>query len=146
MDALTNPLAGHQPAGPVRTIFRGITGRCPVDGNRLVSARWTKLPDSCSRCGIKLERKEGQFVGAVGINTILSFGAMLIVMLAGVALTAPDIPVGRLVLATGAAALIAPLLLLPLSKTIWNSIDLLMIPLEPGEAPTLEAELAKKSG
>ena len=60
--------------------------------------------------------------------------------------TAPDIPVGRLVLATGAAALIAPLLLLPLSKTIWNSIDLLMIPLEPGEAPPLEAELAKKSG
>ena len=141
----TDPLTNHTPAGKIRTLIRGATGRCSVDGNLLVSARWTKLPETCSRCGIKLERKEGQFVGAVGINTILSFGVMLIVMLAGIALTAPDIAVGRLVLATGAAALIAPLFLLPLSKTIWNAIDLLMIPLEPGEAPLLENELAKKS-
>lgn len=142
----TNPLVNHSPAGKIRTLVRGATGRCAVDGNLLVSARWTKLPDACDRCGIKLERKEGQFVGAVGINTILSFGVMLGVMLTGVALTAPDIAIGPLVIATGAAALTAPLFLLPLSKTIWNAIDLLMIPLEPGEAPRLESELAKKSG
>jgi uncharacterized protein (DUF983 family) len=139
-----DPLRGHTPAGKFRTLLRGATGHCAVCGNRLVSMRWTTLPETCSNCGIKLERKEGQFVGAVGINTILSFGVMLFVLLGGIALTAPDIAVGPMVATTALAALIAPLILLPISKTIWNAIDLIMIPVEPGEAPGLEAQLAEK--
>jgi hypothetical protein len=87
----------------------------------------------CRRCGFNVERKEGHFVGAVGMNTIVTAAAILITLLGGAGLTAPDIPVVGLILATVGVALAVSLLFFPISKTLWSAIDLMFVDLEPGE-------------
>ncbi len=100
--------------------------------------RYWELPERCPRCEFPFERREGQFVGAVGINTIVSFGLLLIVTAVGSIITWPDIAVGPIIGVSVVVAVVVPLLFLPNSKTLWNAIDLMMDPLAPGEAPGLE--------
>jgi hypothetical protein len=89
--------------------------------------------DRCPRCGLRFNRIEGHWTGDIGINTIVSFGALLLVLLGGFFVTWPDPPGLGLVLAGVATAAIVPLAFLPFSKTIWLAIDLMLRPLEPGE-------------
>ncbi len=102
-------------------------------GKFRITAPWKLDGPRCSRCDFAIERKEGHFIGAVGINTIVTFGAMLIVMVASVALTQPDIPVGRLLIGNAIFVIALSAAFFPISKTLWSAIDLVMIPLEPGE-------------
>jgi len=94
------------------------------------------MADNCPRCGLQFERTEGHYVGAVGINTILSFGVLLISLVTFIAVTYPDIPAGPWVFALLPVLALIPVFFYPTSKTLWTSIDLLMRPLEPGEALT----------
>ena len=87
----------------------------------------------CPRCGFTFEREAGHWAGALGMNTVISFGALLVTVVAGVVATAPDINVVPLVVASCAVAVLAPLVVFPFSRTIWSAIDLAMRPLEPGE-------------
>ncbi len=89
--------------------------------------------DRCPRCGLRFERIEGHWTGALGLNTIVSFGALLIVLLAGFLLTWPDPPALAIGVAAVAVAILLPLLFFPFSKTLWLAGDLLMRPLEAGE-------------
>ncbi len=67
------------------------------------------------------------------MNTIVTFGAILITALVGTALTVPDVPVGKLSVITVAAGLFMSVLFFPISKTLWSAVDVIMIDLEPGE-------------
>ena len=69
----------------------------------------------------------------MGINTILSFGALLVVLVVGLVLTYPDIAVLPLMAGSVATALGAPLLFWPYSRTLWTAIDLMMRPVTPEE-------------
>lgn len=91
------------------------------------------MRERCESCGLATEREEGNFIGAVAINTIVSFGSMALALLIGIIVMAPDIEVGPLLLATCAAAIIVPILFFPFSKTLWNAIDLAMRPATPDE-------------
>jgi hypothetical protein len=82
---------------------------------------------------LRFERIEGHWSGDLGINTIVSFGALLVTLLAGFALTYPDVPGVLLFIAAISVAVAVPLLFFPYSKTLWLAIDLMMRPLEPGE-------------
>lgn len=118
----------------LRTLARGATMACPVCGRRRgLFHRWVKMVDACPRCNLRFERDEGHFVGAVGTNTILSFGLLLIGLIAFFIATAPDIPTGPWVFGAAAAFTLVPVILYPVSKTLWTAIDLVMRPLEPGE-------------
>jgi len=114
-------------------LLRGLTGRCAVCGTTRLTPRWIVVRAICRRCGFNVERKEGHFVGAVGMNTIVTAGAILATVLGGAALTAPDIPVVGLVLATVGVAVGVSMLFFPISKTLWSAIDLMFVDLEPGE-------------
>jgi len=116
------------------TMFtRGLTGRCAVCAKVRLTPAWVTLSPDCPRCGFALERKEGHFVGAVGINTIVTFGFVLIAVIIGAALTAPEIPAGRLSIIIGSLAIFVAIGFYPISKTLWSAIDVMMVPLEPGE-------------
>lgn len=67
------------------------------------------------------------------MNTIFTFGALLIFMLVSVWITGPDIPVGRLSIIAIVGGLTLCVGFFPISKTLWSAIDLMMIELEPGE-------------
>lgn len=91
------------------------------------------MAERCPRCGLVFERIEGHWVGAIGLNTIVSFTTLVVVLAIGVGATIPDIPVGPLVTVTVTAAVIVPLAFYPVSRTLWTGIDIAMRPLEPFE-------------
>ena len=67
------------------------------------------------------------------MNTIVTFGAILVTLIIGAALTAPDIPEVKLSIITVAVGLAVSVVFFPISKTLWSAIDLMMVELEPGE-------------
>jgi hypothetical protein len=87
----------------------------------------------CHRCGLQFERIEGHFVGAVGMNTIMSLGILLVSLIVTIAVTYPDLPVLELVLFNAAVAVVAPVVCYPLSRMLWTAVDIAMRPLTPDE-------------
>lgn len=91
------------------------------------------MVDDCPRCGLHFERIEGHWIGAIGINTIVSFGALLIATTAGLIATFPDFPVGTLVAINVLVSIMVPVASQPFSRTFWTAVDIAMRPLEPHE-------------
>lgn len=113
--------------------LRGCGKRCPVCGKGHLFRRWFTMVDRCPRCGLRFQRIEGHWSGDLGINTIVSFGALFVTLIVGFAVTYPDVPGLALFLGAVAVALIVPVLFFPFSKTIWLAIDLMMRPVENDE-------------
>ncbi len=124
---------GHEAPSRATIFLRGITGRCAVCGKTRLTPKWVSVKFRCDRCDFSIERHEGHFVGAVGMNTIVTFGSILITVIIGAALTAPEIPAVELSIITVAVGLIVSVVFFPISKTLWSAIDLMMVDLEPGE-------------
>ena len=99
-----------------------------------MSRRWLNVTERCSQCNFPIERKEGHFVGAVGMNTIVTFGIILFTMIGGLIVTAgAPLPVVGLSIITGIVGVTFSVFFYPISKTLWSAIDLLIVPLEAGE-------------
>lgn len=113
-----------------RMLRRGLTRRCPLCGGRDLFERWFAMRPRCPRCGFPLERVEGHWLGALGINTIVTTGAVLVAVVAAFVATYPGSIVPALV-AVLVTAVVVPLAFFPVSKTLWSAIDLAMRPLEP---------------
>lgn len=126
--------AGTTAARPSRMLARGLARRCPVCGQGGLFRRWFTMVERCPRCGLRFERIEGHWLGALGLNTIVSFAALFVVVVAGLVLSHPGYAMVPLAVAAGATAVLVPLAFYPFSKTLWTAIDLLMRPLAPGEA------------
>ncbi|MDP9019489.1 MAG: DUF983 domain-containing protein, partial [Actinomycetota bacterium] len=90
--------------------------------------------DRCPQCGLRFERIEGHWLGALGLNTVVSFATLFAVVVAGLVLSAPHYRMAPLLGAALATAVVVPLLFFPSSRTLWTAVDILMRPLEPGEA------------
>ncbi len=115
-------------------LARGLVRRCPICGQGKLFRRWFTMVDRCPQCGLRFERIEGHWLGALGLNTIVSFTTLFVVVVAGLVLSAPDFEMAPLLGAAAATAVLIPLAFFPSSKTLWTAIDVLMRPLEPGEA------------
>lgn len=118
-------------------IRRGLTRHCPVCGRGRLTSRWVRLPVTCPGCGFRFERAPGHFVGAVGMNTIVTFALMLLTIVVGVIVTLPDVPYFVITLLAMGIAVAWPVLFHVTAKLLWVAIDLQMNPLEPEEAPLL---------
>jgi uncharacterized protein (DUF983 family) len=129
-----------------RMLLRAGRLHCCVCGSGGLFTHWTRMVERCPRCRFLFERGEGQFIGAVGINTIVTFGALLVTLVVGFIVTAPDIATVPLLAIGLAIAAVLPIAFYPFSKTVWTAIDLAMTPLEPGEAPGLGAGPAGLAG
>lgn len=112
---------------------RGLTMRCPACGSGGQFRWWIKMADRCHRCGLTFERIEGHWIGAIGINTIVSFGILLGAMVVSFIVTFPDIPVVPLMVGLATIAVVVPVLFFPISRTLWTGIDIAMRPLEAHE-------------
>lgn len=116
-----------------RLLVRGCTRRCPVCGQGHLFRRWFTMCERCPRCDLRFERIEGHWTGDLGINTIVSFGALLVVLLVGFLAFWPTPPITAIIIAAVIVAGLLPLAFFPFSKTIWLAIDIMMRPIEPGE-------------
>ena len=114
-------------------MLRGLFGRCPVCGSRHLFRRWFTMTERCPDCSLLFERVDGHWIGAIGVNTVVVMGLMLIVLFATTMLTYPDpIPFALLGVEVAIAGL-GPLIFFPASRTLWSAMDLLMRPLKFGE-------------
>ena len=91
------------------------------------------MVEHCPTCGFRFQRVHGHWIGSLGINTIVSFGALLVAVVVGFMVTTPDPPVLPLVLVAMGVAVVVPVLFFPWSRMLWSAIDLLMRPLEPDD-------------
>ncbi len=108
-----------------RMLRRALVLRCPWCGKRRTFIRkWLGKHPRCRTCGIRWRREEGFELGAVAINTVLTFLALTIGMTIGFVVTAPDIPVAPMVLTLLGIAVVMPIVIYPFTFTIWLAFDL----------------------
>ena len=110
-------------------LWRGLTKACPLCGKRKLFRRWVHIVKNCPRCGLKFERIEGHWIGAVGINTIISFTLLFFALACFFLLTYPNVPIGSWVFFASGLFGLFPLIFYPNSKTLWTAIDILMRPI-----------------
>jgi uncharacterized protein (DUF983 family) len=114
-------------------VGRALLLHCPWCGG----AGWTtgllKRVERCRTCGYKYERQEGFSLGAVTMNTAVTFGLLALTLLVGSILTYPDIAVAPILGVGLVITLLVPVLFYPFSYTLWAAVDLAMRPLEPAE-------------
>ncbi|NNF54744.1 MAG: DUF983 domain-containing protein [Acidimicrobiales bacterium] len=126
----------HRRAGPGwRTmLWRGVRKRCPACGQNRLFHRWFTISERCPRCGLKFERIEGHWIGAIGMNTIITFGFLLIALaITMIIVVGTDVPRWRIAAGGVMLALIIPPLIDPFTRTLWTAIDVGMRPLEAHE-------------
>ena len=132
-DAPTTPSWG-------RLVGRALLARCPVCGQRKIFTRWLKMAERCPRCGFVFERQEGHFIGAVGLNTVITAAAVIASIIVGLVLSSPDLAVVPVLVVALIIAILLPIIIHPTCRMLWTAIHLMMQPLEPGEAPWLTVE------
>lgn len=94
---------------------------------------WFTRRDRCPTCNYPTTRVHDQWIGAVGINTMVSFTTLLLVIAVGFTVTYPDPPLRPLLAVAVFVAVAVPLAFLPLSRSLWSAIDLAMRPPEPSD-------------
>jgi uncharacterized protein (DUF983 family) len=115
----------------IRALGRGVLKRCARCGSGGLFRRWFTMAERCPRCDLRFEREEGQWVGAMIVNFVVTELAFVVALVGGLLLTWPDVPWVWLTVAVATVNLVIPVVFYPTSKTIWVGIDLLMHRGEP---------------
>lgn len=134
MGSVVGPVVPRRP--PVGVLFRrGLLRQCPWCGDRKgYFTGWFSKQDRCRRCGTPWRRGDVGFeLGAATVNTIITFGILVVGIAVALIATAPDIPVLPIVLGLVAGAIVIPIVMYPSSYTIWQAFNLATDPPEPGE-------------
>jgi uncharacterized protein (DUF983 family) len=116
-----------------RMLGRGLLRRCPLCAGRDCFESWFSMRERCPRCNLSLERVEGHWIGALGMNTVVSFAALAVTLVIGFATAWPERPGAWLLPTAVGVAIVVPMLFFGSSRTLWSAIDLAMRPLEPGD-------------
>ncbi len=116
-------------------MVRALTLRCPNCGGRGLFASWFRMRERCPRCGLVLERHESEdyFIGGMMFNIVLSellFAGGLVLWLV---ITWPDPPWDLIEWLGIPLMALAPILLYPVSRTVWLAFDLLLRPVTGDE-------------
>ena len=130
---MTPDLHVGRPPTKSTLLSRSMRKRCPACGEKKIWASWGRPVLNCPNCGLAFERIEGHFVGAVGLNTVVSFIVMFVVLVVSMILTAPEFDLRILVPVNLGVTLAMTTWFMPISKTLWTSCDIMMRPLQPDE-------------
>lgn len=125
---------GPSPSG-ARALLRGLARRCPRCGAGRLFRGWFHLRERCPRCGLRFEREEGGFLGALTLNYAVTAAAWVVLLVATLVATVPDVPVAPLMAASAVVVVVVPLVFYPFSKTIWAAVEYLAS--GPGEEDAL---------
>jgi uncharacterized protein (DUF983 family) len=140
------PTQGERRVGAMTVLFRGATRRCPRCGGRGLFAGPFTIRRTCPTCGLRLEREEGGFLGAMTINysvTMLLWAVLLAVWLVA---DLPEVHVVALTVVSLAFVALFPLVFWSFSKTIWAAIDLLVFRTDPAYPSRSAADRASGNG
>ena len=114
-------------------LWRGLRRRCAYCGGRgAFFTGWFAKQERCKTCGIGWHRGyEGFELGAMAISAVVCLGTLVAAMAVGIVATLPDIAVAPLLIILGVGAIVLPVLVYPVSYTLWQAVDLTMRPPEP---------------
>lgn len=91
------------------------------------------MKEHCESCGLRFEREEGYWVGAMIINTTVTFATFILVFGGSIILTWPEVPWAFVLVATLIANIAIPVFFYPISKSLWLALELSWHPLEEEE-------------
>ena len=125
-----------------RMVLRGMFRRCAWCSDRKAFfTGWFERRERCRGCGISWRRGDvGYELGAATINTIVTFGLLVIGTAVSVIATSPDIPVLPIVAGLVVAAIVIPIAIYPMTYTVWQAIDLAMRPPGPADFPAVASD------
>jgi uncharacterized protein (DUF983 family) len=116
-----------------RLLVRGLFRRCPLCGAGGQFRTFFEKKDRCPRCNFPLKREEGHWIGALGMNTVVTFGLLALTLVGSVAIMWDDRRALPIFVACFAVAGLTPILFFGNSQTLWSAIDLAMRPVEPAD-------------
>jgi uncharacterized protein (DUF983 family) len=114
-------------------LLRGLLRRCPLCGGGRMFRSFFIVKERCPRCNFPIHREEGHWIGAIGMNTVVSFGALLITFVVVFALTWDDRQGATVFIPAFAVAGLVPILFFGPSQTLWSAVYLWMKPVEPAD-------------
>jgi uncharacterized protein (DUF983 family) len=133
-NAMTGGRAVLPPVAPAGTMFRrGLVKHCPVCGSGHLFDRYFSMKPRCPGCNLRFARIEGSWTGDLGINTIVTFGLMLLAFIGGTLIMWNRLNVAVLAGTVAGIAVFVPILFFPFTKTIWLAIDVILRPIEADE-------------
>jgi uncharacterized protein (DUF983 family) len=121
-------------ARTARLFARALLLRCPNCGGGPVREGWFKMRVRCGRCGLRIERGEGDyFTGSMLFNYIVPGLLVLIVLAVILIATWPRVPWDTIQYLAPALIVAAGVGLFPFSKLIWLAFDLMLRPVTAEE-------------
>jgi uncharacterized protein (DUF983 family) len=112
----------------LRLFGRAFARRCPACGGGALFRNYFELRPACPSCGLRLEREEGYFLGAMLLNLLVAEGLFVVGVAVVLLRTWPTPPWTLLTYGSAAAVVLFPIVLYPFSKTVWLALDLLVQP------------------
>jgi uncharacterized protein (DUF983 family) len=114
----------HAPGFAMRAVMRSVCPRCRqgaiFKGTLLHS--WLSMYDKCPVCGLRYEREQGYFLGAMMVSYILSVPVLVVLMLAAW-LIKPEWSLQRIVVAGFVAFLPFVPGMVRFSRVLWIHFD-----------------------
>ncbi len=115
-------------------LLRGLRRRCPWCGGKGFFTGFATKQDTCATCGLHWRRGDvGYELGAAAVTAIITFGPLMLVLGAMVAITWPDIEVAPMFVVLVVLALVLPVVMYGPSYTVWQAIDIVMRPPQPAD-------------
>lgn len=124
----------------------GMARRCARCGTGGIFRSYYRLHPTCPACGMRFEREDGEWTGALTVImavTEIIFGVFL---LAGLLLTWPDVPWVPLLVGGVVINILVPVLLYPWSQSVWIGLHYAFVPLDAAEEAEAIAARARTDG
>jgi len=103
----------------LQIVARGLTNRCPNCGGRTLfqPGKLFDIAPECPRCGLRIERDEGFFLGSMSLN----YGFTIVVFLTPILILAFHGKIGptAAIVTGGIGAILVPILFYRSSRSWW---------------------------
>jgi uncharacterized protein (DUF983 family) len=128
------PLQLPSVAQALRTFGRAFRLRCPDCGKGRVLTTRGRVRERCSACGLRYARTDGNyFSGAMFFGLLMGELLFAVTLLFVVVGTWPNVPWNALTYGAPAGMLLIVPFLIPFSKVVWLTVDVLVRPVMPEE-------------
>jgi uncharacterized protein (DUF983 family) len=110
----------------LRILRAGVSLKCPRCRGGGLFDGWFHMFTECSRCGLKFEREQGFFVGAIYVN----YAVTVLIALPGFFLLDyyAEVSLRQQLILWGAFATVFPILFFRHSRSLWLSVAYLFDP------------------
>jgi len=126
-------------------VGRGFRVRCPRCGGGNLFASFFTIKERCPTCGYKIDREAngGFWLGGYVMNVVIGEGLLAIYLLvfATAIINNPEMSPTPWIVWAAPLAIVPPIALFKMSRTMWMAMDLALHPLEPYEVAEAELHL-----